>query len=369
MSIAMSTPRRIAPVLPIFLLTAAVVTAQSPAGLLVGMPPVGIIRVTLGTAVGSEIMLRIPGDAVRGLGEYVPPAAHRFRGVLLNLFDSTLADGETYDVFVYLENGNTGLPTIAGPMIPGTTAVASAVDQHTPQGIAEHEVSIVFAQPVDVPIGGDVFVSFVARTPGLRVRALGGTALAGFSTTSLDACGAGFPANESYAFLHDAGVVTRLGSSLVGWQPLIDLLVDGSSGVAVSARAANQAPTASFYSGLYPDSAMPSNQTARHDIPGYVFLANGTLPQGSPVFLLGSLQPFSGLPFLVLQPGNAILHLSPIGLLPLGMATTDATGRADVMWPVPASAALSGLEVRSQAFGFDVATGEVRAGGAARQRF
>lgn len=343
--------------------------AQSPAGLLTGMPPQGVVRVSIGTAVGSEMMLRIPGDVVRGLGEYVPPASHRFRGVLVQVRDNTLGDGGVFDVHVYLENGNTGLPTITGPMAPGTTAVASVIGVTTPQGIGDHEVEVVFAQPVDVPIGKDVFVSIVMQQAGQSLRAVGGTGLAGFSSSSLDACGAGLPANESFAFLHDAGAVTPMGSSLIGWQPMIDLLVDGSSGVAVSARSANGIPTASFYSGLHPDSASPSNQTARHDTPGYVFLANGTLPQGSPVFLLGSLQPFANMPFVVLQPGNAILHLWPAGLMSFGMAMTDATGRADVMWPVPASSVLRGLQVRTQGIGFDVASGAAHAGGAACQRF
>ncbi len=327
------------------------------------------MRTSIGTAVGAELMLRIPGDVVRGLGTFVPPASHRFRGVLVLMRDSTLADGGLFDVFVYLENGNTGRPTITGPMTPGTTAVASAIGVTTPQGVPDHAIEVQVPQPVDVPIGKDVFVSVVMRMVGQDLHAVGGTALAGFSTSSLDACGAGFPTNETYTYLHDAGGIIPMGSSTIGWQVMIDLLVDGSSGVAVSKRAPNEFATASFYSGLYPDSAYPPNQTARHDIPGYVFLANGTLPQGSPVFLLGSVAPFAGLPYIVLQPGNAILHLSPVGLLSLGMATTDGSGRAEVMWLVPAVAALRGVEVRTQGFGFDVGTGGAHAGGAARQRF
>lgn len=343
--------------------------AQHPAGLLVGMPPANVVRTTLFTGPNSELMLRVPGEAYRGLGAYVAPGRHRVRGAVFHLVDTTLAAGEVFDVHVYLELGSSNLPTIPGPSAPGTTAVASSLGHTTPQGIAEHVVTVPFDPPVDVPVGSDLFVSLVFRTPDLRVQCVGGTSTPGFSTTLFDACGTGLDPNAAFAYLHDVGTITPLGSGLVGWQPMIELLVDGSSGVAVSRRSNNLPPTASMYSGLHPDSASPSNQPGRADQPGYVFLANGTIAQDSPVFLLGSTMPFAGPPWIVLSPGDAALHLSPIGLVGLGLGIVDGSDRATIYWPIPHTSAIRGLDVRSQAFGFDLGTGVAAAGAAVRQRF
>ncbi|MCA8967015.1 MAG: hypothetical protein H6838_18445 [Planctomycetes bacterium] len=343
--------------------------AQQPAGLLIGMPPPKVVQTTLFTGLNSELLFRVPGEAYRGIGQYVAPGRHRIRGAVFHLADATAADGETFDVHTYLEQGSTNLPTILGPDAPGTTSVSSALGVTTPQGILEHEITVLFNPPVDVPDGSDLFVSLVFRTPGLRARTVGGTSTPGLATTLLDACGAGLDPNTAFAYLHDVGVITPLGSGLVGWQPLIELLVDGSSGLAVSRRNSNLEPTASMYSGLHPDSAAPSNQPGRADQPGYVFLANGAIGQGSPVFLLGSTMPFAGAPWIVLSPGDAVLHLSPVGLVGLGFAVVDASDRAAIFWPIPHSSAIRGLDVRSQAFGFDLATGVVAAGAATRQRF
>lgn len=362
-------PTHLPPLAALAALAAATLPAQHRAGLLTGMPPAGVIATTWSVGVGAEVMLRIPGEAYRGLGSYVAPASCRVLGAVLWLRDSTLADGELFDLFVYLEDGQTNRPTIPGPAAPGTTAVASVRDVTTPRGVAEHVLELQFPAPVLVPIGSDLFLSVHVRSPGLRVVALGGTGLPGFSTSLFDACGAGLAPNDYFSMIHDLGFLTPGGSATVGFQPMFDLLVDGPSGVAVARRAPGTAPTASFYSGLHPDSATPPNQTARHDLPGYVFLANGALPAGSPVFLLGSTMPFAGMPWLVLSPGNAVLHLFPVGLVGLGMALTAPDGSATIHWPVPVSAAVRGLDVRTQAFGFDVATGTAAAGPGVRQRF
>lgn len=353
----------------LYILLAASATAQHPAGLMTGMPPAGIIRSSLDTGVGSELIARIPADSYQGIGTYVAPAAHRIRGARLHLLDSTLGDGERFDLHVYFEAGQTNLPTIQGPNPPGTTAVLSVLDQRTPQGIAEHEIEVLFPTPVDVPIGSDLFLGITWITPGLRMRTVGGTAVQGIVTSLFDNCGPGLPASESYAFTHSIGVIGPLGSGTVGWQPMIELLVDGASGVAVAVRAPGTPPTASMYSGLHPDSATPSHQPSRHDVPGYVFLANGAVAEGSPVFLLGSLQPFAWQPWIVISPGNAILHLSPINLTGLGLGFVGNDGKATILWPVPASPAVRGVTVRSQAFAFDSSTGYVAAGAAVRQRF
>ena len=47
----------------------------------------------------------------------------------------------------------------------------------------------------------------------------------------------------------------------------------------------------------------------------------------------------------------------------------DAAGDALMMWAVPQSAALRGVDVSTQAFGFDISAGAVRAGAGVRQRF
>lgn len=352
------------------LLLATAVSAQHPAGLLTGMPPAGVIRSSLDTGLGSELIARIPGDAYRGLGTYVPPAAHRILGATIHLLDTTLGDGERFDVHVYFEAGQTNLPTIQGSSAPGTTAVASVLGVLTPSGIAEHQVEVLFPNPVDVPIGSDLFISVVYQTPGLRMRTVGGSSVPGLVTSLFDACGAGLAATECYAFSHPPiGVLTPLGSGTVGWQPMIELLVGGASGVAVARLAQGTVPTASMYSGLHPDSAAPSNQPSRHDVPGYVFRANGTVSQGSPVFLLGSTQQFAWMPWIVLSPGNAILHLSPVNLVGLGLGFVGQDGTATMLWPVPATSAIRGLDVRTQAFAFDATTGSVAAGAATRQRF
>lgn len=340
-----------------------------PAGLLVGMPPAEVTISTLSTGPNSEVMLRVPGDAYRGLGRYVAPGRHRIHGAILHLFDGTVADGELFDVHLYLEAGTSNLPTILGPQLPGTTAIASVRDVTTPQGIEVHAVEVRFDPPADVPVGSDLFVSVHRRTPGLRLRVVGGTSTPGISTSFLDACGAGLAAGEAFAFAHEPGVILALGSGLVGWQPLIELLVDGPSGVAVSRRHANSPPTASMYSGLHPDSAFPSNQPGRRDQPGYVFLANGALPLGSPVLLLGSAQPFASGPWIVLSPGDAALHLAPFGLVTLAAGAVAPNDRADLYWWVPQSAAIRGIDLRTQAFGFDLTNGSVAAGAAVRQRF
>jgi hypothetical protein len=115
--------------------------------------------------------------------------------------------------------------------------------------------------------------------------------------------------------------------------------------------------------------AEPSHQPGRRDQPGYLFLANGAAAPGSPVFLLGSTLPFTPPPFIVLQPGDAVLHLFSVGLVGLGFGEVGVDGRALVYWPIPASPAIRGLDVRSQAFAFDVGSGSVAAGAAVRQRF
>lgn len=356
------------------LLLAGICAAQQPAGLLTGMPPAGVQVTTLGTGVESELIARIPADAYRGIGTYVPPASHRLRGAVILLRDTSLGDGERFSVHVYLENGTTNLPTINGGDAPGTTAIFSAIDLQTPAGTANHDVQVLFGNGIDVPIGSDLFISVVYHTPGLVIRTVGGSSVPGFVTSLFDACGAGLNTNEAFAFSHTGGgtqfgTMTSLGSSTIGWQPMIELLVDGSSGVAVASRGPGQAPTASFYSGLHPDSASPSNQPSRHDVPGYVFRSNGTIGEGSPVFLLGSTQPFAFQPWIVLSPGNAILHLSPINLVGLGLSFVNQEGIAQILWNVPNSPAVRGLEVRTQAFGFDPVTGYAASGAAARQRF
>lgn len=351
------------------LLAALALPGQHRAGLTTGAPPVGVNTTTWSVGVGAEVMLRIPGEAYRGLGTYVAPASYRVLGTVLSLRDATLTDGELFDLHVYLEQGQTNLPTLPGPAAPGTTAVASVRDLVTPQGIADHTLEVLFPQPILVPVGSDLFVSVHVRSPGLRVKAVGGTGLPGFSTSLFDACGAGLGQTEYFSMIHDLGFLTPGGSATIGFQPLFDLLVDGPSGAAVAQRAPGTAPTASFYSGLHPDSATPSNQTARHDLPGYAFFSNGALPSGSPVFLLGSTMPFAGMPWIVLSPGNAVLHLFPIGLVGLTMGVTAPDGSAVLYWPVPISTSVRGLDVRSQAFGFDTATSAVAGGPAVRQRF
>ena len=84
---------------------------------------------------------------------------------------------------------------------------------------------------------------------------------------------------------------------------------------------------------------------------------------------LGSTQPFAWMPWIVLSPGNAILHLSPVNLVGLGLGFVGQDGTATLLWPVPASSAIRGLEVRTQAFAFDAMTGSVAGGAATRQRF
>lgn len=342
-----------------------------PAGLLVGMPPAEVTISTLSTGPNSEVMLRIPGEAYRGLGHYVAPGRHRIHGAIVHLFDGTVADGELFDVHLYLEAGSSNLPTIQGPQLPGATAVASVRDVTTPQGIEVHAIEVRFDPPADVPVGSDLFVSVHKRTPGLRMRVIGGTSTPGISTSFLDACGAGLSAGEAFAFAHEpaVGALFALGSGLVGWQPLIELLVDGPSGVAVSRRNANTPPTASMYSGLHPDSALPSNQPGRRDQPGYVFLANGGVPVGSPVVLLGSAMPFAGGPWLVLSPGDAALHLAPFGLVTLAAGAVAPNGQSELYWWVPQSPAIRGIDLRTQAFAFDLGTGTAAAGAAVRQRF
>ncbi|MCA8976931.1 MAG: hypothetical protein KDC98_19565 [Planctomycetes bacterium] len=358
------------PIVLAFAVTLAVqLGAQHPAGLLFGMPPSGLQSTTLAAPVGSELMARIPAETYRGFGEFSAPASHRILGVILELSDVSQSNGELFDVHVYLEEGLSNLPTIRGAQLAGTTAIASVLDLSTPAGVLNHRAQVMFAAPVDVPIGRDLFVSLVPRTPGLRLRVMAGSSAVGTSSSSVDGCGAGLPLGQTYCLLHAFGLITSLGSGVVGWQAMVDLLVDGTSGIAVSARAANQVPTASMYSGLHPDARQPSNQTARHDIPGYVFRGNAVLPPRSPVFLLGSIQPFLGRPWIVLQPGSAILHLSPVGLVAMGMAVSDAAGDATLMWPVPRTNAVNGAIVRTQAFGFDVGSGAIRNGAAVEQRF
>lgn len=351
------------------LLTALALPCQHRAGLTTGTPPVGVNTTTWSVGVGAEVMLRIPGEAYRGLGSYVAPASYRVLGAVLSLRDATLADGELFDMHVYLEQGQTNLPTLPGPAAPGTTAVASVRDLTTAQGIADHTLDVMFPQPILVPVGSDLFVSVHMRSPGLRVKAVGGTGLPGFSTSLFDACGAGIAQDDYFSMIHDLGFLSPGGSATIGFQPLFDLLVDGPSGVAVAQRAPGTAPTASFYSGLHPDSATPPNQTARHDLPGYVFFSNGALPPESPVLLLGSTMPFASMPWIVLSPGNAVLHLFPVGLVGLTMGITAPDGTVTLYWPVPNSPAVRGLDVRSQAFGFDTTTATVAGGPAVRQRF
>lgn len=349
-------------------LTFGALPAQQPAGLLVGMPPAKVGVSSISTPVNSELLMRVPGEAYRGIGAFVA-GQHRVRGAEIWLLDNSLSDGGTFDVHVYLEQGNTNLPTIVGSQPPGTTAIFSAVGLTTPQGISEHVVQVLFGNGVQVPIGSDLFVSVVHRGGNLSLRTVAGTRQTGFSATTFDACGTGMDPNDAFAYLHDQGFLGPLGSGLVGWQGMMELLVDGSSGVAVSRRSANLPGTASMYSGLHPDSAFPSNQPSRADQPGYVFLANGAIAEGSPVFLLGSVMPFASGPWIVLSPGDAVLHLSPFGLVGLGFAATAMDGRAEIYWQIPHTAAIRGLEVRSQAFGLDLGTGVVAAGAATRQRF
>jgi len=342
--------------------------AQHPAGLLTGVPPAGTATAVHLVGVGHEAMLRVPAESYRGLGGYVVPGSHRIRGAVFHLHDLSVADGEIFDVHVYLEAGSTNLPTIPPAAPPGTTAVASVMGLTTPPGVMVHEITVVFPTPVDVPVGKDVFISVAFQTPGLNMFALGGTSLPGFIGLH-DACGAGLPLGASYMLVHGSGTLTTVGTGTYGWQPLIDLLVDGVSGVAVSAIDGAMPPTASLFSGLHPDSADPPNQTARHDVPGYLFLGNGVLSAGSPVFLLASTDGFTGFPWIVLSPGAAVLHLSPATVFPSVMAIANSAGNALLMWPVPQVPELRGLNVSSQAFAFDIAAGAVRAGAAVRQRF
>lgn len=354
--------------LSILLLTGAL-AAQSPAGLATGMPPAGLQLGSVSSQLGAEILARVPAEAYVGLGEYVAPGAHRIRGVSLHLSDVTLEDGELFDVHVYLEQGQTNRPTLPPGATPGTTAVASTFGLTTPAGTSEHEVQVVFPTPVDVPIGSDLFVSVVLRSTGLAVRTLAGSSEPNLPGTFFDACGPALPPQATFLLLHDLGFIVELAIPNAGWQAVIDLLVDGSSGVAVTSRYGTATPTASLYSGLHPDVADPPHHTGRHDTPGYLFRGNGTLPAGAPVFLLAALDPFVGGPWLVLSPGNAVLHLSPATAFPLAVAQTDASGNALLLWPVPQVPELRGLSVHSQAFGFDLSQGAVRGGPAVRQRF
>lgn len=359
--------RKILP--PALVFAAALAPAQQPAGLLTGVPLPGLQLTSVGTAVGAELMLRVPAEAYRGLGTYVAPSSYRIQGVVVHLADTTSADGEMFDVHCYLEAGTSNRPTILGPQPPGTSAVASVLDLTTPAGVAVHEVTVVFPSPLDVPVGSDLFVSVTFRSPGLRLRALAGTSLQGFVSSFADACGPALPSGGSYLLVHEVPVLTEVSSGVIGWQPAIDLLVDASSGVAITLVDGSSPPTASMFSGLHPDVAAPSNQTARHDTPGYLLLGNGQLPPGSPAFLLASLDPFVGAPWIVLSPGNAVLHLSPSTSFPMSFATADGAGNVLLLFDVPEVAEVRGVSVSTQAFGFDLSTGTIRGGPAVRQRF
>jgi len=345
--------------------------AQQPAGLLTGMPPPGLLATSLFPGANTQVLLRVPAEAYRGLGTYVAPASYRILGVVLRLADNTPAEGELLDVHLYLEAGQSNLPTLTATMVPGTTAIASARDLTTRQGVVFHELSVLFPSPVDVPIGRDLFVGVHVRSPGLGVRTISGTSVGGITSSFLDASGAGLQPQDYFGIRHDPafGLLEPFTSGTVGMQPLFDLLIDGPSGVGVAQRGRGQGPTASFFSGLHPDSAQPSHQPNRRDVPGYFFRANGSLRSGSPVFLLASTQPFAWQPWITLSPGNAVIHLSLVGMVSLGMTVTEPDGTALLYWEPPNSPALRGLDVRTQAFGFDPHSGAVAGGAAVRQRF
>lgn len=356
--------------IPLLLATVAI-PAQHRAGLLTGMPPPGLVATSLFPGSQNQVLLRIPAEAYRGLGSYVAPAAYRILGVVLRLVDNTPAEGELFDVHLYLEAGQSNLPTLTATMAPGSTAIASVRDLTTRQGVVFHEIEVLFPSPVDVPIGRDLFVGVHLRSPGLGVRTISGTSVGGITSSLLDASGAGLHPNDYFGIRHDPvlGLLEPFTSGTVGLQPLFDLLVDGPSGVGVAQRGRGQAPTASFFSGLHPDSAQPSHQPNRRDVPGYLFRANGSLRTGSPVFLLASTQPFAWQPWITLSPGNAVIHLSLAGMVSLGMTVTEPDGTALIYWEPPNSPALRGLDVRTQAFGFDTSSGAVAGGAAVRQRF
>ncbi|MCA8949810.1 MAG: hypothetical protein KDE27_09930 [Planctomycetes bacterium] len=343
--------------------------AQQPAGLLTGLPPAGLAQSSVGAGVGDELISRIPGEAYRGIGEYVPGSGYQIRGVVLRLRNGAPAEPATFDLHVYAEAGNTNRPTIPANAAPGTTALVSVLDVAMPIGSQAPEVTVVFQSPVTVPFGSDIFVSFVANSPNLLMQTLAGTSDLAFNLNNFDPCGPALAPGESYLLLHALTQLVELNITTIGWQGLVDLLVDGSSGVGVCRVNGASAPIASFYSGLHPDVADPPHHPGRHDVPGYYFRSNGTLPIGSPVFLLGSTDGFANGPFVVLSPGNAVLQLPLLSSFPLGMQPTGADGNALLEWPVPQAAGLRGLGVATQAFGFDLTNGFVRAGAAVRQRF
>ncbi|MCR9246307.1 MAG: hypothetical protein NXI31_14845 [bacterium] len=350
-------------------LLVAGVGAQERVGLLTGMPPDNVLLTTINYGVLSEAIARIPAESYRGIGEFVTPDKFRLRGAVIRLRDANPITEKTFDLHVYLEDGNSNRPTIRGPQAPGTTAIVSERDVPTPRGVAEPEIEVVFSTPVDVPYGSDVFLGVVTHSSALSVRAMGGSSLPSIVSASLDACGAASALGSSYVLSHDNLAIVEVSTGTIGWQMLVDLLVDTPSGVAVVSRYGNTPFTASLYSGLHPDAVFPPHHTARLDVPGYLFRANGHLATGSPVFLIAATEAFSGPPWFVLQPGNAPVLVPPFTAFPLVSGVTDAAGEALLSWPVMASSAMRGVGVTTQAFGFDLAAGVIRAGTAVRQRF
>lgn len=325
----------------------------------------------------GELLQKFDADQLRGFGiEAAFPNVQTVRGVVLQVrdFGSSVPDG-SFTLSLYTEDPlRPDFPELSSPLVSLPGLIANGF----PLGVT----TVVFPNPVGVPIGRDLFV-------GVRVNAMtsqfGGTRLnvlfgnAGASNYELP--GGGLPTSPpeqaSHRLFRD--VVTDAVTYQSSGQYMIDLLTSAPSGF--PSALTNQANYAlstivpgctTMLSGLHPDAASPPRRPGRVDEVGFVY-TDPLLAPGDPVLFVASFGTFGPIvPLHQLVPGSVGgLCLPTTDLFPLGIVALGAGNSAFLMQTLDPAVrpALHGQAWVQQAIGYDLVNGVLRGSQCGRQRF
>lgn len=321
---------------------------------------------TRGGAPTGEVIARFDADHYRGLCGFSTPSTGLLTGMFAVVQDADGGSASAYVFHVY-DEGAPNLPTIPASAPPGTTArVSVPVTLPISPGPMGWTITVSFGNPLPVTLANDLFLGVEFTGPGQEE--LAAQVVLGMLRQSP---GPGLPAGTTWALAHNTttNTITPIRALGNGVQLAMEPRFAGPSGLGITQFSALEAPTASFFTGLYPDTAQPPRNPGRADVPGYQFLANGAVPAGSLVMLLASLSPFVPPIQVPVLPGQAPVWLDQRAIVTMSSAVLGASGQQRFFWSLPPNPPIAGLAVFTQAVALDVNTFVFAAGAAVRHQF
>jgi hypothetical protein len=300
----------------------------------------------------GQLLFRFDAEDYRSWGD-ANGTTNTVTGVQFILQDQYDSSVENYDIRIYgedLTTPNPNFPNFPATAPAGTNQLAHFGPFASPGGTANAPaawfVTVTFATPLGLPDAQDVFLGVElqasaaanpATTPafwpndGISIQISLGVQQTGFPTFDLKgpaAISGGLTAG-SYGIAHNpaTGVMAYGGAR----QGQVDFLTTTTVGRGVVTAQTNQVSlvssnllpgTASFFSGVHPDSASPPFNGGRADTPSYVFMG---APAGTIVFFLidFSFSP-TPLPLSAFVPGStgtACLNLGAFQTLGFSIAS------------------------------------------------